>query len=33
MDQALLSGVQQQDKGQWAQTDAQEVSLEHKEDL
>jgi len=31
--QALFSGVQQQDKGQWAQTRAQEVPYTHKEEL
>ena len=31
--QALSSGAQQQDKGQWAQTEAQEVPSEHVEEL
>jgi len=31
--QALFSGVQQQDKGQWAQTEAQEVPSEHEEEF
>ena len=31
--QALFSGAQQQDKGQWAQTEAQEVPSEHEEEL
>ena len=31
--QALFSGAQQQDKGQWAQTEAQEVPFEHEEEL
>jgi len=31
--QALFSGAQRQDKGQWAQTEAQEVPSEHKEEL
>jgi len=31
--QTLLSGAQQQDKGQWAQTEAQEVPSEHEEGL
>jgi len=31
--QALFHGAQQQDKGQWAQTEAQEVSSEHEEEL
>jgi len=31
--QTLFSGAQQQDKGQWAQTEAQEVPSEHKEEL
>ena len=31
--QTLFSGAQQQDKGQWAQTEAQEVSSEHEEEL
>ena len=29
--QTLFSGAQWQDKGQWAQTEAQEVPSEHKE--
>jgi len=29
----LISGVQRQDKGQWAQTEAQEVPSEHDEEL
>ena len=28
-----FSGAQQQDKGQWAQTEAQEVSSEHEEEF
>jgi len=32
-DQTLFSGAQRQDKGQWAQTQAQEVPSEHQEDL
>jgi len=31
--QTLFSGAQQQDKGQWAQTEAQEVPPEHEEEL
>ena len=31
--QALFSGAQRQDKGQWAQTEAQEVPSEHEEEL
>ena len=31
--QALFSDAQRQDKGQWAQTEAQEVPSEHKEEL
>ena len=31
--QALFSGAQRQDKGQWAQTEAQEVLAEHEEEL
>ena len=31
--QALSSGAQWQDKGQWAQTEAQEVPSEHEEEL
>ena len=31
--QAIFSGAQRQDKGQWAQTEAQEVPAEHEEDL
>ena len=31
--QTLSSGAQQQDKGQWAQTEAQEVLSEHEEEL
>ena len=31
--QALLSGAQWQDKGQWAHTEAQEVLSEHEEEL
>ena len=31
--QAVFSGAQWQDKGQWAQTEAQEVSPEHEEEL
>ena len=29
----FFSGAQQQDKGQWAQTEAQEVPAEHEEEL
>jgi len=31
--QTLSSGAQRQDKGQWAQTEAQEVPPEHEEEL
>jgi len=31
--QALFSGAQRQDKGQWAQTKAEEVPSEHEEEL
>jgi len=31
--QTLLSGAQRQDKGQWAQTEAEEVLSEHEEEL
>jgi len=31
--QALSSGAQRQDKGQWAQTEAEEVPAEHEEEL
>ena len=31
--QALFNGAQWQDKGQWAQTEAQEVPSEHEEEL
>ena len=31
--QSLFSGAQWQDKGQWAQTEAQEVPSEHDEEL
>ena len=31
--QTLFSGAQRQDKGQWAQTEAQEVPSEYKEEL
>jgi len=31
--QALLSSAQRQDKGQWAQTEAQEVPSEYEEEL
>jgi len=31
--QTLFSGAQQQDKGQWAQTEAQEIPPEHEEEL
>ena len=31
--QALFSRAQWQDKGQWAQTEAQEVPAEHEEEL
>jgi len=30
--QTLFSGAQQQDKGQWAQTEAQEVPAEHEKE-
>ena len=30
---ALFSGAQRQDKGQWAQTEAEEVPAEHEEEL
>lgn len=33
MDQALLSAAQQQDKRQWAETNAQEVPHENEEEL
>jgi len=33
MGQTLFSGAQQQDKGQWAQTEAEEVPSEREEDL
>jgi len=33
VDQALFSGAQRQDKGQRAQTEAQEVPVEHEEEL
>ena len=32
-DQTLFSGAQWQDKGQWAQTEVQEVPSEHEEEL
>jgi len=32
-DQTLSSGAQQQDKGQWAQTEAEEAPAEHEEEL
>jgi len=32
-DQTLFSGAQRQDKGQWAQTEAQEAPSEHEEEL
>ena len=32
-DQTLSSGAQRQDKGQWAQTEAEEVPAEHEEEL
>ena len=32
-DQTLFSGAQQQGKGQWAQTEAEEVPSEHEEEL
>ena len=31
--QTLSSGAQRQDKGQWAQTEAQDVPSEHEEEL
>jgi len=31
--QALFSGAQRQDKGQWAQTEADDVPAEHEEEL
>jgi len=31
--QTLFSGVQRQDKGQWAQTEAQEVPSEYEEEF
>ena len=31
--QTLFSGAQRQDKGQWAQTEAQEVPSEHEEEF
>jgi len=31
--QTLFSGAQRQDRGQWAQTEAEEVSSEHEEEL
>ena len=31
--QTVFCGAQQQDKGQWAQTEAQEVPSEHEEEL
>ena len=31
--QTLSSGAQRQDKGQWAQTEAEEVPSEHEEEL
>ena len=31
--QTLFSGAQWQDKGQWAQTEAQEVPSEHEEEV
>ena len=31
--QTLFSGAQRQDKGQWAQTEAEEVLSEHEEEL
>jgi len=31
--QALFSGAQWQDKGQWAQTEAEEIPMEHEEEL
>ena len=32
-DQALFSGAQRHDKGQWAQTEAEEVPAEHEEEF
>jgi len=32
-DQTVFSGAQRQDKGQWAQTEAQEVPAEDEEEL
>jgi len=32
-DQALFSGAQRQDKGQWAQTEAEEVPSEYEEEF
>ena len=32
-DQTLFTGAQQQDKGQWAQTEAEEVPSEHEEEV
>jgi len=31
--QTLCSGAQRQDKGQWAQTEAEEIPSEHEEEL
>jgi len=31
--QTLFSGAQRQDKGQWAQTEAEKVPAEHEEEL
>jgi len=31
--QTLFSGAQRQDKGQWAQTEAEEAPAEHEEEL
>ena len=31
--QTLFSGAQRQDKGQWAQTEAEEIPSEHEEEL
>ena len=31
--QTLSSGAQRQDKGQWAQTEAEEVPAEHEEEI
>ena len=33
MHEGFFSGAQWQDKGQWAQTEAQEVLSEHEEEL